>query len=225
MDLSEVLIRQMMPNAGARLTPHLKYIVPALEWGKIVTPLDVAAFFAHLAHESGEYKYMEELASGDDYDQRTDLGNTPEIDGDGRWFKGHGPIQITGHDAHLACGVALGIDLIKNPKLLTLPEYGTVSAVWFWTKYKPWLQPASKRGWFKVTQRLVNGGTNGWGDRLNYYVKNRKLLGLPTYTEIGELDSIIQFQKDMNLMPDGQVGPQTLKKLLQVSIDWKERER
>lgn len=213
MEVTEKLVRQMMPNAGDRLTAHLKYIAPALAWGNIVTPPDITAFFAHLAHESGEYRYMEELADGSAYDTRTDLGNTPELDGDGAWFKGHGPIQITGHDAHLKCGVALGIDLIKNPRLLTLPEYGTVSAVWFWTKYKPWLQPAAKKGWFKVTQRLVNGGLNGWLERLAYYQRNLLLFALPQYTEVGEIDSIIQFQKDNLLYPDGQVGPLTFKKL------------
>lgn len=207
-------IRQMMPNAGHRLDAHIPYIVPALEWGSIVTPLDVAAFMAHLAHESGEYRYMEEIADGSAYDQRTDLGNTPELDGDGQWFKGHGPIQITGKDAHLACGVALGIDLIANPKLLMLPEYGTKSAVWFWTVYKPALQPAAKRGWFHVTQRLVNGGENGWAERLAYYQRNRQLLAISPYKLEEENRFIREFQAEHSLLVDGDAGRQTLKALV-----------
>ncbi len=212
--LSEAQIRAMMPLAGDRLTPHLPYINRALEWGDIVTPPDVTAFFAHLAHESGEYRYMEEIADGSAYDQRTDLGNTPELDGDGQWFKGHGPIQITGHDAHLACGVALGIDLIKNPRLLCLPEYGTWSAAWFWTRFKPWLQPAAKLEWFHVTQRLVNGGENGWVDRVQFYQRNRRLFGMPAYLPANEDRSIRDFQRSHGLGVDGAVGPRTLNALV-----------
>lgn len=212
--LSEELARQMMPAAGDRLTPHLPYIPEALAWGKIEEPLDVASFMAHLAHESGEYRYMAEIADGSAYDQRTDLGNTPELDGDGQWFKGHGPIQITGKDAHRACGNALGIDLIKNPKLLMLPEYGTLSAVWFWTVYKPALQPASKRGWFHVTQRLVNGGENGWAERLAYYQRNRTLLAILSYKPHEEDRLIREFQAEHGLVVDGDAGRATLAALV-----------
>lgn len=212
--ITEQQIRGMMPNAGARLTPHLPYIGPALEWGRIVTPPDVTAFFANVAHESGEYRYMAELADGSAYDQRTDLGNTPDLDGDGQWFKGGGPMQITGHDAYLACGVALGIDLIKNPKLIRQPEYATLSAAWFWTQYKPWLQPAAQLEWFHVTQRLVNGGENGWPSRLAYYQRNRTLFGLAPYKPANEDASIRAFQRAHNLEPDGAVGPKTLKALV-----------
>ncbi len=210
MQITEALLRQMMPHAGSRLDPHIPYINPALEWGKIFLPADVAAFLAHLAHESGEYRYMEEIADGSAYDQRTDLGNTPELDGDGQWFKGHGPIQITGRAAHYACGLALGIDLIKNPKLLTLPKYGTLSAAWFWTVYKPALQPASIMEFFHVTQRLVNGGDNGWIERVRYYQNNRALLGLLPYVYDQEAVRIADFQRAHGLMADGIAGRNTL---------------
>ena len=212
--LTEKHIREMMPNAGARLTPHLPFIVPALEKAAITQPLDIAAFMAQLAHESGEYRYMEELADGSAYDQRTDLGNTPDLDGDGQWFKGHGPIQVTGRDAHVACGKYLGIDLVKNPRLLCLPQYGTASATWFWTVYKPGLQAASKRGWFRVTTRIVNGGYNHWKERERYYQRNRFVLGLPPYDGMLQEDvDIRKFQRDNGLLDDGIVGPKTLAKL------------
>lgn len=210
--LSEAQIRAMLPNAGARLTPHLPYIVPALDWGSIVTPADLTAFFAHLAHESGEYRYMREIADGSAYEGRLDLGNTQP--GDGRRYPGRGAIQVTGRDAARAAGRDLGVDFEEHPEKMELPEWATKVSVWFWTRFKPWLQPAAKVEWFHVTQRLVNGGENGWADRLQYYHRNRLLFGMPRYREIDEDASIRTFQRDVGLGVDGQAGPKTLAALV-----------
>lgn len=208
--LTEAQIRQMMPNAGARLDAHLPYIAPALEKAAIDTPARIAAFMAQLAHESAEYTYMEELASGADYEGRLDLGNTQP--GDGRTYKGHGPIQITGRANHEACGYALGLDLILHPRLICNPEHGTASACWFWNSRK--LSKLADRDWFRVTTLIVNGGVNGWADRLHYYQRNRSLLGLAPYGDYAvEHPAIKQFQRDHGLTADGVVGPMTLAKL------------
>ncbi len=209
--LTEQLLRQMMPNAGARLAPHLPYINPALEWGNVVEPTDLTAFLAHLAHESGEYRYMREIADGSDYDGRADLGNTRP--GDGRRYPGRGAIQVTGRAAARQAGLDLGVNFEGYPEWMELPEWATKVSVWFWTRYKPALQPAAKLEWFHVTQRLVNGGENGWADRLQYYHRNRLLFGLPRYREIDEDASIRKFQRDHGLDVDGKVGRKTLAKL------------
>lgn len=215
MMITEQQIRQMLPAAGARLDPHLPYISAALAWGNIVTPADVCAFFAHLAHESGEYRYMREIHDGSDYEGRLDLGNTEP--GDGRRYPGRGPIQVTGRAAARAAGQALGIDFEEHPEKMELPEWGTKVAVWFWTRYKPVLQPAAKAEWFHVTQRLVNGGENGWDDRLQYYHRNRLLFALPRYREMDEDASIRAFQRDCGLEVDGKAGPKTLAALIRAS--------
>lgn len=224
MKITEQQFRCMMPNAGNRLDAHWPYIVPALVGGRIDTADRIAAFLAHLAHESGEYRYMEELASGDDYDTRTDLGNTPEIDGDGRTYKGRGPMQITGRDNYVACGLALGIDLIddiadpgdnKDPDRLKWPEYATLSAVWFWTTGNGSidLNLLADRGWFKTITRIINGGFNGLSDRRLYWDRNRALLGLPLIDLDQERDLIRAFQNDNGLVADGDAGPKTFAKL------------
>ena len=205
--LSDTQLRQMLPNAGSRLDLHLPFIDAALVSVGIDTRLRTAAFFAQLAHESGEYRYMEELADGSAYEGRLDLGNTEP--GDGVKFKGHGPIQITGRANHAACGVALGLNLLDDPTLITLPAYGTASAAWFWNNRD--LDPLADRSWFRVITRIINGGYNGWEDRLTYYTRNRAILGLPPYSTIKEDASIRQFQRDHGLTPDGDVGPATLK--------------
>ena len=208
--LSETQIRQMMPRAGMRLDEHLPFIEEALVWGKIAEPLDVADFFAQLAHESGEYKFMREIHDGSNYEGRLDLGNTEP--GDGIRYPGRGGIQVTGRAAARAAGLALGVDFENDPGKMELPEWATKVSAWFWTVYKPYLQPASRAGWFRVTTKIVNGGYNGWADRLDYYTRNRNILKLPPYTPIDEEAAIIKFQITHGLATDG-VGPITLKKL------------
>ena len=207
--LSEQTLRRMMPAAGARLDAHLPYIVPAMIKGRIDTPDRIAAFLAQLAHESGEFRYMEELADGSAYEGRADLGNV--LPGDGPRFKGHGPIQITGRANHRACGGYLGLDLEANPLLLTRPEYGTASAVWFWTQGNGRidLNLLADRGWFKAITKIINGGLTGLSDRRQYWDRNRALLGLPMIDLDREADAIKAFQRERGLTADGVAGPKT----------------
>ena len=207
--ITDQQLRAMLPNAGSRLDAHLPYIETALEEGKIDTPQRIAAFLAQLAHESGEYRYMEEIADGSAYEGRADLGNI--YPGDGVKFKGHGPIQITGRDNHHDCGVALGIDLIEDPRKITLPEYGTASAVWFWNSRS--LSLLADRDWFKAIAKIINGGLNGLSDRRMYWDRNRAILGLPFVDLDGEADRIATFQREHGLFADGIVGPRTMKAL------------
>lgn len=209
MMITEQTLRRMMPAAGARLDAHLPYIAPALQSGRIDTPVRIAAFVAQLAHESGEYRYMEEIADGSAYEGRADLGNV--LPGDGPRFKGHGPIQITGRANHRACGAWLGLDLEADPLLLTRPEYGTASAVWFWTQGngKIDLNLLADRGWFKTITRIINGGLNGLSDRRQYWDRNRALLGLPPIDLDYEGDRIKDFQRERGLTADGVAGPRT----------------
>lgn len=204
--ITEQQFRKMMPNAGSRLDAHWPYINPALKEGLINTPQRIAAFLAQLAHESGEYRYMEELADGSAYEGRADLGNTEP--GDGVKFKGGGPIQITGRANHQACGEALGLDLIKDPTQIRKPEHGTRSAVWFWNTRH--LSALADVDWFKTITRRINGGYNGLSDRRQYWDRNRALLGLPMVDLDREGDAIKAFQIRCGLVPDGVVGPKTI---------------
>ena len=206
MIITEQQFRRMMPMAGTRLDAHWPFINPALKKAEIDTPERIAAFLAQLAHESGEYRYMEELGDGSAYEGRADLGNTQP--GDGPRFKGHGPIQITGRANHEACGRALGIDLIANPTLITRPEYGTASACWFWNSRR--LSPLADHAWFKAITRTINGGFNGLSDRRVYWDRNRALLGLEPVALDYEVYRIKKFQRDRGLVDDGVIGPQTL---------------
>ena len=129
----------------ARCEKWLPWLQAAMDKYEINTPVRIAHFLAQLAYESGRFVYTKELwgptTAQRGYDTRADLGNTkPEAisiaryhgSTPGKWWMGHGPIQITGYDNHKRCGEALGLDLLNLPELLENPEFGALAAGWFW---------------------------------------------------------------------------------------------
>ncbi|PZP08753.1 MAG: glycoside hydrolase [Sphingomonas hengshuiensis] len=96
------------------------------------TGLRLAHFMGQCAHESLGFKAMEEIASGADYEGRADLGNTQP--GDGKRYKGRGPIQTTGRANYRRDGRALGIDLERHPQLLSTPSLGLLASTLFWSR-------------------------------------------------------------------------------------------
>src|SRR5258707_58804 len=123
-----------MPNAGHRATDFLTPLRDAMrEFSIDASPEREAAFLAQIAHESGELRYVHEIASGEAYEGRHDLGNTEA--GDGVRFKGRGLIQVTGRANYAACGLALDLPLLFHPELLESPDNACRSAAWFWDKH------------------------------------------------------------------------------------------
>ena len=129
-------------------------------------------FLAQLAHESGGFNYVRELATGDAYEQRNDLGNTEP--GDGRRFKGRGLIQITGRANYAQCGNALGLDLLGQPELLEEPVNACRSAAWFWQSHG--LNELADTGDFRRITKRINCGLTGWQDRLSYLERAQQVL-------------------------------------------------
>src|SRR3954465_5080236 len=90
---------RLSPARGTQLFPPL---AAAMTEFAIGTPARAAAFLAQIAHESGQLRFMEEIWGPTPAQGRyeplsplaTGLGNTTL--GDGKRFKGRGPIQLTG---------------------------------------------------------------------------------------------------------------------------------
>jgi predicted chitinase len=156
---------------------YLPHLVAAAAAYQINTPTRFAAWLGQLAHESGGLRYWEEIASGQAYEGRADLGNTQP--GDGRRYKGRGPIQITGRANYRAAGQALGINLEAAPEQAATPEIGSKIAAWFWDSRKlNALADEGSEDAYKHITRKINGGLNGWQDRLTYWRRARAALGL-----------------------------------------------
>ena len=170
--LDEATLLKIMPHAKSRVQDFLEPLNAAMREFHINTPVRQAAFLAQIAHESGELRYVKELASGAAYEGRVSLGNTQP--GDGMKFKGRGLIQITGRNNYFECGKALGVDLITNPELLETPDLACRSAAWFWASRG--LNDLADKGDINRICRRINGGLNGLSDRMAYYIKSCKAL-------------------------------------------------
>lgn len=132
-------------------------------YGILDNPLRLIHFLAQLAHESGNFRYMEEIASGAAYEGRKDLGNVNK--GDGVRYKGRGPIQLTGRANYRRYGQQLGIDFENNPEIVALPSVGLLVACKFWSD-NGLNELADKDDVLSITKR-INGGLNGFDDRKN----------------------------------------------------------
>lgn len=151
------------------------------------TMLRIAMWAAQLGHEAGGLRYMEEIASGDDYEGRTDLGNTQP--GDGRRFKGRGPIQVTGrHNYTVLSRWAFDRGLVPTPAFfvdqpdqLASDRYGFLGVTWYWTTQQPRLNQFADARNIEDASKAINApawiGTsrraNGIDDRIARY--NRAL--------------------------------------------------
>lgn len=176
--LSQLLA--IYPYAKARAPRYLDWLNAAMREFDITSVARQAAFLAQVGHESGQLRYVEELASGAAYDTgplAVKLGNTPEADGDGQLWKGHGLIQVTGLTNHKACAAYFRIPLNLVAGWLTSPEGACRSAGWFW-KTKGLNQLADAGDQVAVTRR-VNGGTNGLAERLALFKTAYTVLSQP----------------------------------------------
>ena len=159
----------------ATLSRFVEPLNAAMAEYDINNPEREAMFLAQIAHESGGFHYVRELASGAAYEGRSDLGNTQA--GDGVRYKGRGLIQITGRANYQSCGDALGENLIDMPELLEQPDLACRSAAWFWStkKLNEIADQGTPEAFIKITKR-INGGTNGLADRQAYLARAQAVI-------------------------------------------------
>jgi len=134
--------------------------------------LRLAHFMGQCAHESGGFHYMEEIASGAAYEGRADLGNTQR--GDGKRFKGRGPIQLTGRSNYTAYGKALNLDFIADPAMVAKPRIGITVAARYW--FVRGLNAYADADDVRSITKRVNGGYNGLEDRVKLTNKAKALI-------------------------------------------------
>ena len=169
----------------------------------------LAQFLAQVMHESGGLRYVREIwgptKAQKGYEGRKDLGNTQP--GDGKRFMGRDVLQVTGRGNHrlLTAWVrktfGRGPDFEANPELLESPEWLGIGAIWYFLAARKDLIKYCRDGNIEMVTRRVNGGLNGYQDRLHWYdLSALKLLGF---------DDVWAFQKSAGLVTDGISGPKT----------------
>ncbi|KAL4632148.1 hypothetical protein ACB092_04G031100 [Castanea dentata] len=141
---------------------------------------EIAAFFAHVTHETGHFCYIEEIngASQDHCDET----NTQYPCNPNKKYFGRGPLQLTWNYNYGAAGTSIGIDLLNSPE--TVATDVTVSfktALWFWMTN---VRPVVSQG-FGATIRAINGAIecNGGNPstvqaRVQYYTQYCNQLGV-----------------------------------------------
>lgn len=180
-------------------------------------PHRTAHFLAQLAHESGGFSLDRELwgptPAQERYDTRTDLGNTAAVDGDGKLYRGRSAIQVTGkanYQAFRDWCTAQQLsppDFVANPDALNTDPWEGVAPIWYWSTHN--LNALADANDIEQITKKINGGLNGYADRLAWYVK----IGLVMLGYASE--AVRSFQtaaKDKGFYTgdvDGDAGPQT----------------
>ncbi|KAK9205799.1 hypothetical protein WN943_016069 [Citrus x changshan-huyou] len=109
---------------------------------------EIAAFFAHVTHETGHLCYVEEINK---YNRYCDEQNKRYPCVPGKFYYGRGPIQLTGNDNYGAAGEAIGFDGLRAPETVAKdPVVSFKTALWFWMTY---LHPVMKQGFGATIQR------------------------------------------------------------------------
>jgi putative chitinase len=171
--------QEIVAATGARIDrarTFQPFLEDAMHEFQINTPARQAAFLAQIGHESGGLHWLIEIwgptESQRRYEMRYDLGNIAP--GDGFKFRGRGLMQTTGRANYKATGEALGVDLIADPDKLSDPGLACRSAGWFWKSRG--LNELADAGEFEKITRRINGGLNGYADRLGLYEAGKAAL-------------------------------------------------
>ncbi|MDX8046532.1 LysM peptidoglycan-binding domain-containing protein, partial [Gracilibacillus sp. S3-1-1] len=138
-----------------------------LERYDITTKSRLYHFISQCSHESGAGTWTTEIASGQAYEYREDLGNI--YSGDGPKYKGAGYIQLTGRYNYTQFANAIGDQKVVNQGVdYVAANYPWTSAGFWWDSNNMNALCDTNPTVRQVTIR-VNGGTNGLADREMYY--------------------------------------------------------
>ncbi len=162
---------------------------------EINTPERQAAFIGQCAHESANFKTLEEnlnysadglmktwpsrfptLDVAQPYHRNPEkianrvyggrMGNGTEETGDGWLYHGRGLIQLTGKDNYTLAGDALSMDFIHSPDYVLVPKYAALTAGWYWNK-RNLNKEADAKDYTAMTKK-INGGVIGLDDRIKH---------------------------------------------------------
>lgn len=186
-------------------------------------PHRLAQYLAQVAHESGEFKYDKEVwgptPAQKKYDTRTNLGNTPQVDGDGFLFRGRAGIQITGKAnyaqfrdwclANITATVALPVpDFVAEPdKVLTDPWEG-LAPIWYWTT-RDLNRYADDGGNIEMITKKINGGKNGLEDRMDKFTRFALVMLGFSPTAIKDFQAGAKAEGIYDGIVDNEDGPKT----------------
>ncbi|XP_059655015.1 endochitinase EP3-like [Cornus florida] len=143
---------------------------------------EIAAFFAHTTHETGNFCYIEEVdGASRDYCQET---NTQYPCTPNKSYYGRGPLQLSWNYNYGSAGRAIGFDGLNNPDIVATDVVVSFkTALWFWMK-NAHSAITSGQG-FGATIRAINGALECNGANpsvvaahVEYYIEYCNQLGV-----------------------------------------------
>lgn len=163
-------------------------------------PHRLAHFLAQLLHESGSLRHDREVWGPTPQQRKYDtgrlarqLGNTPAPDGDGRRYRGRTAGMITGRANYAAFTAwarrldAGAPDFVKEPEKANTDPWEGLGPLWYWDAGNPEgrsLNRYADDNNIEMITRRINGGMNGFADRVDAYVRAALvLLGYSTGRE------------------------------------------
>lgn len=173
----------------------LDVLVDILPEYDIDTPKRLAGFLAQTAHESGDFRLLEEnlnysaaqlqktwpkrfdAATAAQFARKPEaiankvysnrMGNGTPESGDGWRFRGRGIKQLTGRDNYTAFGKSVNMTAEKAAEYLTTKKGAVESAAWFWKTNN--LNRFADASDIVGMTKVINGGTIGLEDRKKRY--------------------------------------------------------
>lgn len=169
--------------AQAKINPQPVANNPKVEllmsWAKkfIKDPNELAAFMAQCAHESDNFRAMEEYGSPERFAKKYDIRYNPQKakqlgndkPGDGIKYRGRGYIQLTGKYNYQKASEWISkylshpVDFVKQPDLVSTPTAAALSSLWYWMTF---VRPKAKN--FSDTKQVtkhINPGLKGQKNR------------------------------------------------------------
>lgn len=164
--------------------PYADAIIAACADFKIADVHEQAMWLAQLSHECQNFRTMKELWGPTPqqvrYASRIDLGNTkPEAIAFakaagvevGRFYAGHGGIQTTGYNNHLAYSMYQYGDnrCAKDPTMPTRSPDCILSAAWYWStnNLSRLAAPGTMKAFTQVSARINCGNANAAPEKIN----------------------------------------------------------
>ncbi|WP_299315548.1 hypothetical protein [uncultured Aquimarina sp.] len=155
-DLNTEQIKNIAIHASdTNIEKHLEGLNQAFKDNEINTCLRKLHFLAQVIHESGSFRYTREIG----------VPNSAY-----RGFPGRGLIQLTLRDNYEAYGNFVGEDFLSsqtNKEKLERNPHAARSAGWFWGQNAQLNDDADENDFIFITF-VINGGFNGYNDRLDY---------------------------------------------------------
>jgi putative chitinase len=174
-DITVEMAMRMLPYAPrANVEGNLPLVLNALVDLQLTDRPMVLMALATIRAETGSFLPISEGQSRyntspggrpfDLYDARADLGNLGPPDGER--FRGRGFIQLTGRSNYTLHGAAIGLggQLIDDPDLANDPGIAARLLASFLKHREGRIRAALTAGDLPEARRLVNGGSNGFGE-------------------------------------------------------------